>query len=74
LPRIPVPGARKAAKGKTSSKGRLSTAKIPVPSIPEQEALIKMMEDHDAEVARLKAEIGERLIQAEEDFRVRALV
>lgn len=73
LPRIPVPGARKAAKGKTSSKGRLSTAKIPLPSILEQEALIAMMEGHDAEVARLKAEIGERLALAEEEFRVGAL-
>nr|WP_277998631.1 N-6 DNA methylase [Sphingomonas liriopis] len=73
LPRIPVPGARKAAKGKTSSKGRLANAKIPLPTIAEQQALIDMMEGHDAEVARLKAKIGERLMRAEEEFRVRAL-
>lgn len=73
LPRIPVPGARKAAKGQTSSKGRLAKAKIPVPSIPEQEALIAMMEAHDADVARLKAEIAEKEASADEAFRLRAL-
>jgi restriction endonuclease S subunit len=73
LPRIPVPGARKAAKGQTSSKGRLAKAKIPLPSVTEQQALIDMMEQHDAEVARLKAEIAERAREADEAFRSRAL-
>ncbi|GEM73617.1 hypothetical protein SAQ01S_33830 [Sphingomonas aquatilis NBRC 16722] len=73
LPRIPMPGARKAAKGQTSSKGRLEKAKVPLPSIAEQQAMIDMMEAHDAEVARLKAEVGERNVAADEAFRLNAL-
>ena len=73
LPRIPVPGARKAAKGQTSSKGRLAKAKIPLPSLPEQQALIAMMETHDAEVAQIKAEIAQKAADADEAFRLKAL-
>lgn len=73
LPRIPMPGARKAAKGKTSSKGRLILAKIPLPSIPEQEALIAMMEKHDAEVAALRKRIADMATNADEAFRLKAL-
>lgn len=73
LPRIPVPGARKAAKGQTSSKGRLEKAKIPLPDITEQRALIEMMEAHDAKVAAMKAQIAEMTAEVDEEFRARAL-
>ena len=73
MPRIPVPGARKAAMGQTSSKGRLAKAKIPLPSIPEQHTIVAAMEAHDAEVARLKAEIAEKTLEAEAAFRERVL-
>lgn len=73
LPRIPVPGARKAAKGQTSSKGRLAKAKIPLPSISEQQALIDMMEEHEAEIAQLKASIAEKAQEADGAFRLKAL-
>lgn len=73
LPRIPMPGARKAAKGKTSSKGRLEKARIPLPSISEQQALIDMMELCDNEIARLRLVIAERAMEADAEFRARAL-
>lgn len=73
LPRIPVPGARKAAKGQTSSKGRLAQARIPLPSISEQQTLIAMMEEHDAAVTRLKAEIAQKANEADAAFRLKAL-
>ena len=73
LPRIPMPGARKAAKGKTSSKGRLQLAKVPLPSISEQRALIAMMEKHDTDAAALRLRIAEMVADADEAFRVKAL-
>lgn len=73
LPRIPMPGARKAAKGQTSSKSRLQEAKIPLPPIEEQQALVDMMEAHDAKVATMKAEMAELAATADEDFRAKAL-
>lgn len=73
LPRIPMPGARKAAKGKTSSKGRLEKAKIPLPSPEEQQALIDMMEKVDRQVADLRAEIAKKELAADEEFRLKAL-
>ena len=72
LPRIPVPGARKAAKGKTSSKGRLEKARIPLPTIKEQHALIKMMEDGEAKIAALRTSIADLAKASEEKFRARA--
>lgn len=73
LPRIPMPGARKAAKGQTSSKGRLEKARIPLPPIAEQQALVEMMEAHDAKVAAMKASMAELATTADESFRSRAL-
>jgi type I restriction enzyme M protein len=73
LPRVRLPGARKGAKGQTMSKGRLERARIPVPSIPEQEAVIEFMEQHDADIARLKEDVAQRKADAEETLRLMAL-
>ncbi|MCT2559151.1 N-6 DNA methylase [Tsuneonella sp. YG55] len=73
LPRIPMPGARKAAKGQTSSKGRLEKARIPLPTIAEQEAFIAKMEEYDETVDRLRREIAETNLEADEWFRAEAM-
>ena len=63
LPRLNMAGARKAAKGQTSSKGRLEKMLIPLPSRKVQETIIREMEELDAEIRKHENEI--RRIAAE---------
>jgi type I restriction enzyme M protein len=68
LPRLNLAktaGGRKAAKGKTSSKGRLEKVLIPVPSIKVQESIIREMEEKEAEIAKHKKEIARISADAE---------
>jgi len=59
LPRLDLAGGgRQAAKGQTSSKGRLEKILIPLPSIPVQLAIIKDMERRDAEIKQHEKEIA----------------
>jgi type I restriction enzyme M protein len=72
LPRLNLSGesgARKAAKGKTSSKGRLENVLIPLPTIKTQRKIIAEMEKRDAKIIKHRKEIdriaseGKKLIE-----------
>lgn len=61
LPRLNLSeqsGARKASKGKTSSKGRLAKVLIPLPSPATQQKIIDAMEERDQEIASYRKKIA----------------
>jgi type I restriction enzyme M protein len=64
LPRLTMSGARKAAKGQTSSKGRLAKMLVPLPPLNVQRDIIreldereKMIRDHRQEITRIATEV-----------------
>lgn len=66
LPRLDLRGVgRQAAKGKTSSKGRLEKILIPLPSISIQNTIVQEMERRDTKIMQHEEEIGE--IKTEQD-------
>lgn len=67
LPRLILSGsgARQAAKGQTSSKGRLEKIFLPLPSISVQASIVRDMEKRDAMVKKHREEI--RRIQLDGD-------
>lgn len=59
LPRLDLAGGgRQAAKGQTSSKGRLEKVLIPVPSIPTQTLIVKEMERRDEKIRQYEEKIA----------------
>ena len=59
LPRLNLAGGgRQAAKGQTSSKGRLEKILIPLPSITVQAVIIQDMESRDAKIRQYEEEIS----------------
>lgn len=59
LPRLNLAGGgRQAAKGKTSSKGRLEKIRIPLPSTTVQGGIIREMERRDAKIRKHQGEIS----------------
>lgn len=67
LPRLDLSGsgARQAAKGQTSSKGRLEKILIPIPPLRVQAAIVREMGKRDAQVQKHREDI--RRIQSEAD-------
>ncbi|MGH7782353.1 MAG: N-6 DNA methylase, partial [Candidatus Binatia bacterium] len=65
LPRLNLSGegGRQAAKGQTSSKGRLEKILVPVPPIPVQTEIVREMLKRDAEIQKHRENI--RQIEAE---------
>lgn len=58
LPRLNLSGARKASKGKTSSKGRLAKVRIPLPSRKVQARMIKAMASKEASIKQYEKRIA----------------
>lgn len=60
LPRLDLAGGggRQAAKGQTSSKGRLEKILIPVPSITTQTSIVKEMERRDEKIRQYEEKIA----------------
>ena len=66
LPELTLFGTRKAAKGRTSSKGRLAKVRVPVPSIPVQRKLISAMDRKEAEIRTYERKIETAVMRERE--------